>query len=412
MSMTLNLNSISPAIFEVRANDGSTKQDRADIVGAGRLLWFNHASRGRDAMHGGVKLLNANDPTYLSDMEYKNLNKKFQNDLLLYCAKKACEHDDTTAPESFDSFKRRATDFYANDTFLKVLQGIFQEIIRPVLPSVYSEAVSRFADVEQVGFGETYSVSVESNFIPYFQDSAWGASRSVPGERLYAKDIAVNPTPRTAQIVMKWTQIVGNGADFGQFFANIVAGMYAKTMGLWHSMMTAAASNTALIPTGLKATFTSVNWNRLSNKLMAVNDCGLDNLIAYGNIVALSKVLPTQATGSANVNMDAALAMLLGREYVRDAILGVYNGVRLMPLRDAVIPGTQNTGVITMLDETKVWMLSSNRRKPLVMVYNAETPITIEFDPLNNPAFEYSVNLTISLAGASIFSSKVGLVTV
>ena len=406
MPMTLNLNSISHSILEAKTNSSQ----REDIIKAGQLLFYDHSRRGKAAMLGGVKLSSA--MVEMTPMEYKELNTKFQHSHLLYAAKKACEMSDTTAPETFEDLKRRGLEFYGNSTFIKVLQGIYQEIITPILPAVYSEAVSRFAEVVEVGFMETYAISVGDNSIPIFQDSAWGASRSVPGNRFYQKDITINPSPRSCQVVWKWMQMIGNGIDYGQYFANIVAGMYAKTMGLWSEMMAAAALNTALIPSGLTANFSSVNWVTLANKLMAVNNVDLDSLIAYGNLVALSKVLPTQATGSSNVNMDAALAMLLGREYIRDAQLGEYMGVRLMPLRDAVVPGTQNTGVTTILDPTKIWLMASNRVKPLVIAYNSATPITIEIDPLNNPAFEYSINMTISLAGASVFASKVGLVNI
>ena len=405
MPITLNFNSISPNVLVIR-NDAT---ERDDIIKAGQALFYDHARRGISAMHN-LKLSGAMPE--MSALDYKELNTKFQHSHFLYAAKKACALSDTTAPESFDDFKRRGLEFYANSTFLKVLQGIYQEIITPILPSVYSEAVSTFADVVEVGFMETHSVSVTSNEIPVFQDSAWGASRSVPANRLYSKDFTLNPQPKTAQITMKWMQMIGNSFDYGIYFANLVAGMYAKTMGLWNAAMSAAASNTALIPVGLTANFSSVNWVTLANKLMAVNNVDLSNLIAYGNMVALSKVLPTQATGSTNVNMDAALAMLLGREYIQNAQLGEYMGVRLMPLRDAVVPGTQNTGVTTILDPTKICLMASNRRKPLTICYNSATPITIEIEALNNPAFEYGVNLTISLDSVAIFASKVGLVNI
>ena len=406
MPMTLSLNSIPRTILEVRTDSNY----RDDIIKTGQLLFYDHARRGKSAMLGGVRLSNA--MVELSPMDYKEANTKFQHNAFLFCAKKACEISGTTAPETFEDVKRRGQEFYANEIFVKCLQGIIQDVITPILPAVYSEAVSRFAEVVEVDFMETYTVSVSSNEVPVFQDAAWGASRSVPGNRFYSKDYTLNPQPRTAEIVMRFMQMIGNGMDYGVYFANLVAGMYAKTMGMWSAMMTAAASNTALIPSGLKANFSSVNWVTIANKLMAVNNVELDNLIAYGNLVALSKVLPTQATGSTNVNMDAALAMLLGREYVRDAQLGEYMGVRLMPLRDAVVPGTQNTGVTTILDPTKVWLMAANRRKPLVIGYNAATPITIEIEAMKNPAFEYSVNMTISLDSVSIFASKVGLLNI
>ena len=97
MAMNLSLNSISPSILEVKANGGA----RADIVGAGQLLFYDHARRGRNAMMGGLKLSSAEGLCELSNLEYRKLNAKFQADHLLYAAKKCSELADTTAPETF-----------------------------------------------------------------------------------------------------------------------------------------------------------------------------------------------------------------------------------------------------------------------------------------------------------------------
>lgn len=251
----------------------------------------------------------------------------------------------------------------------------------PIIASVYSEAVDRFADVVEVGFGESYAISVGSNDIPVFQDSSWGASRSVPSNRFYSKDYTLNPQPKTAQIVAKWFQLVGNNQDFGVFFANIVAGMYAKTMGMWNAALTAAASDTTLIPANLNFTFSNQNWLSAANKIAALNNTVTSNLFATGSAVALGKVLPTQATGSTNVNMDAALAMLLGERYNSTGMLGEFLGVRLMPLRDAVSPVNLNTAPTTILSANDIWMMAANSRKPMTIAYNSATPITSRLIP-------------------------------
>ena len=199
--------------------------------------------------------------------------------------------------------------------------------------------------------------------------------------------------------------------DFGKFFANITAGLYAKTMGLWNSALTAAASDTSLIPSGLTNTFDKTNWVTITNKLMAVNNTSIGNIVAYGNLVALSKVLPTDTTGSTNTAMDAALATLLGTDYNRNAYLGEYMGVRLFPLTDAVIPNTQNGNVTTILDSTKIWLMSATGRKPMTIVMNSDTPITIELDPTKTADFEIGINMTIALDTMCVFASKVGLIT-
>lgn len=410
----ISLNSIPISVFKVNASETADHNEtRAKLVGAGRLLAYEYARKGTSAMNAALKVNEASgSDAMLSHTQYKELNEKFQVEHLVYAAKKVCEFTGEAAPENFEEFKRNSGRFYGNRSFYAVLQGIYEEILTPILPAVYSEAVSIFADVVEVGFAETYALTIDSNMIPIFQDSAWGASRSVPRNRFYSKTYTLNPQPKSVWVTAKWTQLVGNGMDFGRWFANITAGMYAKTMGMWNEAMTAAISNPALIPSGLSYTFSALNWVTLANKICAVNNTSISNLIAYGNMVALAKVLPTDVTGSTNVNMDAAIATLLGADYVKTGYLGEYMAVRLMPLTDAVVPNTQNGNVTTILPTDKIWMMAGNGRKPLTIAYNSATPITFEMDPTKTGDFEIGINMTIALDSVATFSSKVGLVNI
>ena len=405
----LSLNSLSPSVFQVRSNETADhSKARAEIVTMGRLLAYEHARRGQAAIKTALRLNESTAAQHVTDIEYGKLNEQFQAEHLLYAAKKACAVTGETAPETFEDFKRQGMNFYKNSTFLKVLQGLYQEIIYPILPRVYSEAVSVFADVVEVGFAETYQLSIGSDDIPIFQDSAWGASRSVPANRFYSKDITLNPQPKTAEIRMKWHQLVGNNVDFGRFFANLSAGLYAKTMGMFNSVLTALAADTTKIPSSLIYTFGSVNWVTLANKIAALNNTSINNVRAFGNAVALSKVLPTQQTGSSNTAMDAALATLLGADYLRSGYMGQYMSVGLYPLQDAIIPGTLNT----ILDYQKVWLMASNALKPMTICYNSATPISINIDAYDNAAFELIFNLTITLDAVAVVADKMGYVTI
>ena len=408
--MKLSLNNLDHDIFKVCATDGD--KSRADIVAEGRTLFYEHARKGKAAIKNALHL-NAEVPAAIVDEnEYASLNRVFQHEHMLYAAKLACASTGETPPADWDAFKRQAQNYYRNTAFLRVLQGIYQEILNPILPRVYSEAIDLFADTVEVGFGETYSLNISSSDIPVFQDSAWGSSWSVPDNRFYSKSYVMNPQPKTCQIVAKWHQLVGNNVDFGIFFANIAAGMYAYTMGLWSKALIAAASNTALVPSGLTGTFSSVNFTTLANKVSALNNAQISNLIAAGNMVALSKVLPTQSTGSANVNMDAAIATLLGADYTRAGYLGVFQGVRLMPLLDAVQPGTQYTSVTTVLPSDTIWLMASQGRKPMTVAYTAETPIQVDIRPMENTAWELGINLTVALDVVSVFASKLAVLSI
>lgn len=402
----LNLNSVSNEVFAINGND-----QREDIVAKGRVLFYEHALKGKMAI---LSAKGQNTPVQrtMNDRGYKQLNEQFQRESLLYAAKLACASTGKKAPESWEEFKRNGGEYYGNARFYAVLQGIWQEVIIPILPAVYSEALSDFAETVEIELGQTYAVSIGSNDIPVFQDSSWGASRSVPRNRFYSRDYTLNPTPKSCWITAKWMQLVGTNMDFGVFFANMVAGMYAKTMGMWNEAMNTATEDTSLIPTNLNFTFNNQNWVKGANKIAALNNTTISDVFATGGTVALSKVLPNTVTGSTNVNMDAAIATLLGADYTKAGYLGEFMAVRLMPMRDVIIPGTQNTTVETMLSENDIWMLAGNGRKPLTIGYTSGTPISIEMDPTRTGDFEIGLNLTIALDSVATFASKIAHFTV
>ncbi len=409
----LTLASVNSDVFKVCAEkDREGSRDRAKIVAAGTSLFYDYTARGQAAVRQATRSTAPEAKPRMTADEYAELNRKFMNARRMYAARKACEVSGRTAPENYEEFRRMQQSFYNDSVFHRVLAGIDEDIINPILPRVFSEAVSAFADMENVGFGETKQITITSADIPVFQDSAWGASRSVPANRFYNKDYTLNPVPKTAEIRAKWAQIVGNDTDFGRYYANITAGMYAYVMGMWSKMMTAAASDTTKIPSGLTYSFSNINWVTLANKLSAVQNTFWGNLYAHGNAVALAKVLPSTVTGSTNVNMDAAIATMLGAEFTRQGYLGEFMGVMLMPLVDAVKPGTQFSTVETILDPTKIWMLSGNGRKPLTIGFNSDMPIGIEWTPTETASFEIVYNLTMALDCVSVFSSKVGLINI
>lgn len=409
----LSLCSLNPEVFKVCADkDQDRSLDRAKIVAAGRGLFYDFVANGQNAVRLATKSIAPEAKPRMQADQYTELNRKFLNARRMYAAKKACEVTGRTAPQNYDEFRAMQQSFLRDPIFHRVLQGIDQDVINPILPRVFSEAVSVFADMENVGFGETKAITIDSADIPVFQDSAWGASRSVPANRFYTKDITLNPQPKTAEIRAKWAQVVGNDTDFGRYYANIAAGMYAYIMATWSKMMGAAASDTTKIPSGLSYTFDQTNWVTLANKISAVNNTFWGNVYAFGNAVALSKVLPTDVTGTTNVNMDAAIATMLGANFTAQGYLGEYMGVMLMPLVDAIVPGTQFSTVKTVLDPTKIWMLSGNGRKPLTIAFNSDTPISLEWTPSEVASLEIVYSLTMAIDSVAVFSSRVGLINI
>ena len=409
----LTLNSISNDIFAVRPNSGDgLEKQRADVIAAGRVLFYEHSRKGQEMLYKAQSKASPVAESKLGHGEYTELNRKFGGNRFLYAAKVACSATGEKAPADAQEFEQQAMRFFGNELFLRTLAGIDSEILNPILPATFSDAVGDFAEMYDVGFAKTKEISITSNDIPIFQDTAWGASRSVPANRFYTKDITINTAPRTAEMRFKWHQLIGNGMDWGVYYANMVAGMVYKTLAMWNEMMTKAAANPALIPTGLTGTFSSMNFVTMQNKLAAVNNVGIRNIMTFGALPAVSKILPTQSTGATNVNMDAALMTMLGDDYIRSGYLGEFMGSPIRALMDAVVPGTQNTTISTVLPLNRLWMMAANRRKPVAIAYTSGTPIQIDIRPELTASFEIIVNLTIAMGAAAIFSSKVATLTI
>ena len=89
----------------------------------------------------------------LTPAQYTALNRTFQKEHLLYAARVACEATHEPAPKDWDSFKAQGQRFFNSKGFWATLAGIYTEIVNPILPAVYSEAVDVFADTVEVGFG-------------------------------------------------------------------------------------------------------------------------------------------------------------------------------------------------------------------------------------------------------------------
>lgn len=397
----LMLCSISPDVFKAnaQADKNGGDRNRANLIASGRLLMQEF---GVHALTGKYLKLN--------QMSYSELNEKFSQQRVLFAARRADEEIGREPLTEYDDFRRNSQRYMRNGTFLRALQGFDEDVLYPILPRTYSDAVEQFADVTFVGFGETKVITVGSNDIPFFMDSSWGASRNVPANTLYDATYTLNPQPKTAKMMVKWVQFIGNGLDFGRYYTSIAAGMYAKTMAMWNATLVAASENTALVPTNLSITYSSTNFVQLANTLSALTATPVNGMVAFGSLVALNKMLPNQVTGASNVNMDAAIATLLGPEYMRMGYIGEQAGVRYMPLMDAIVPGTQNSSPTTVLPTDMAWMMAARSYKPITIAINADTPIQLEYDPVNTADMTMGVNVTTALDMVAVVASKIGVI--
>lgn len=406
----INFNSINMDKFNANSAEfNGVEKERADIVTQGRLLMMERNGRDTNAL----RVLEKKPTEYtamLTEQGYAEMNKDTKERIMLYAAARACSVSGEIAPAEYGDFLKNQKKFMRDRDFLKVLAGIIRDIITPVLPITMSNALGYLAETVNVPLGETYELDVASNDIFAFEDDSWGASRSKPSNYLYTRTTTLNPTPRTCKVTVKWYQMVGNDIDLGRFFNSIAAGMVSKITALTMVQMANAVTN-GLIPSNLQFTNTSANWVTAAARVSALNGTGYYNTIAIGHPSALTKALPTGMINASSVNLDAALATMLGVEWARYGYLGEYMGVRMMPLVDAIVPGTQNTSMISLVPNDKVWMMASNGLKPVYIGMEDGTPIEIQLDPRETGDMTLDIITTMSIDAKAVFGSKLAQFT-
>lgn len=406
----INFNSINMDKFNANSAEfNGVEKERADIVTQGRLLMMERNGRDTNALRV-LEKKSAEYTAVLNDTGYANMNKDTKEKMFLYAAKRACAVGGEIAPATYGEFLQNQKKFLKDRDFLKVLAGIIRDIITPVLPITMSNALGYLAETVNVPLGETYELDVASNDIFAFEDDSWGASRSKPSNYLYTRTTTLNPTPRTCKVTIKWYQMVGNDVDLGRFFNSIAAGMVSKITALTMVQMANAVTN-GLIPSNLQFTNTSANWVTAASRVSALNGTGYYNTIAIGHPSALTKALPSGMINASSVNLDAALATMLGVEWARYGYLGEYMGVRMMPLVDAIVPGTQNTSMVSLVPSDKVWMMASNGLKPVYIGMEDGTPIEIQLDPRETGDMTLDIITTMSIDAKAVFGSKLAQIT-
>lgn len=410
--MNLKINSIDNKYFEteaandIRVNSASgTAISRADVVAGGRTLLCEYIG-GQLNQRPDTK---GQFQSRLNGISYADFSRKVTEKTMLFCGIVTNQSVGKEVPESYEDVRKNLS--YAKDAnFLRTLAAITKDVLEPTLFNIMDDvAAGNLMQWETVPFGGTKEIEIASNDVFLFEDSAWGSARSASYNALYAKTITLNPHPYTTQAKIKWYQDVVNG-DIARYYTAIVRGMWNKIYSKFIGQLTSAVGNTAYIPTGLTAsTYTSDNWNRITTLVAAANGVRRDNLLAFGGINALSKVLPVDGTPAAITGLQYGL----GEEWIRRGFLPNAAGVQLLEIYPAIVPGTQNSTLDTISFGNDIVIAAKGGYgyAPIYGGYYEGSPMTLELRPEETGDLTIDVTATAMFDMKPVFASKVGAIT-
>lgn len=407
------LNSISNSLFAYKTNtadviklngaNGKVRNlNRDEIISGCRLATLEYFGKLSETDKENVVKFNSK----LGE-KYNSFQKGIWEDTVLYCAALA---NKTVGIEPYTSMEQVSADrsLYKNETFWKALAYISQEVITPLFPEVIPSATERLIDWgANTRLGESRIVEIESNDFFVFDDDSWGSVSSKPYQYLYKAQIAITPKPYTAKTKIKWYQDIVGG-EAGRYFAAFMRGAYSKMYAVMISKFKTALGNAKYMPEGFKFdSYSQDNWNKAIMLLEAVNGVRRDQIMALGNLSALSKVLPTVGTPA----VAAGIQGMIGEEWVRNGFLANVAGVDLIESSLGVVPGTQNYNPKFIGLDDKIYLMAKVGRAPMVGAMAEGSPITIDFTPRETADMTIDISETIVFDIAAAFSSKMVEIT-
>lgn len=420
----LKLNSISSSVFaatetrneQIKLNsaDGSAVGtiNRRDVIASGRIV----ACEFMGNLINHNKYAEEKYKSRLNGVRYEDFSRKHNEKKLLYCAAQVAKVLGTQAPTTIQELKANSM-LAQNSLMLHVLAEIDREILSPIFFDVISDAGMGLMQWDSLAFGGTKEITVQSNDVFLYEDSAWGSGKSTSKNYLYAQTITLTPKIYSANATIKWYQDIVSG-DAGRYYAAIMLGLYnkiyAKTIATLNAAIPTPGTGNSYIPQGLTAaTYSTQNWLTISDLVAAANGVSVDRLMAIGTRSALSNLLPVDGTGGAITGLQYGL----GESWFYNGYLPKAGSVDLFPVSPVIVPGTQNSSLDTIDTGDNIYILAKGLYKPLYGVYMEGTPITLTATPGGTGNAQGTADFTIDInVGATmdikpVFASKVGVIT-
>lgn len=387
-----------------------TGDQREDLIARGRVLVLEAAGRAHNAAlaKAGQHVVELGS-SIGNETAFAAAKNEWADDLLYFCAERALSVQGRSADRN-DRNTFTNIELASDPIFLRTLAGIVSEVQYPTTAPLVNELVGEMASVMSIPKGKTGQVEITSNAVFQWYDTSWTSMRSVPQDQLYNGCITLNPKPKATRFRINFYQMQGNSGSLVDTLAAVSGGYAAMLMQTFTTAFTTAADDTKYVPSALKASgYTDTNWATIVRNVAAANRVRRDQLIAYGDFLALRKVLPD------NTTLASAIMTLLGDEYFKNGYLMSHDGVMLYELTPTSTPETINTTMTSVFptDTIVIAARANMRYAPMVMGFEEGGEGRIDLTPDENViATGYIQGLAYaSLAIEPAFASRVGVIS-
>lgn len=271
---------------------------------------------------------------------------------------------------------------------------VIAQVLNAVTPEVASADYARFlADVHQVGWGDTARFLIDNNELFFVNEIAEGVQRGIL-QPIYNDEVTVNCAPIQVATSIDWYQVAAGVFDWGK-----MAIKAARSFEGYIFLKIVAAMGTAISGYGAAYSITGIaDYAKLAARVSAAN--GGAPVYGIGTLVALNMVMPSVV----------GLQYGLGQELAKEGYLDKYLGTKLIPLDQALVPGTINSTALFAVPDNKIYLVAADSNKPVKLVFEGDA-VTVQEDKDTTTDKTYGLTITMRIGVSAVIGSKIGCIT-
>lgn len=283
-----------------------------------------------------------------------------------------------------------------NENAIAQFNAFIAQVIYATIPmSASAKWGEEFMEVRQAGWGETARFLVSSNDLFQINEIAegivWGNLQPI-----YNNEVTVNASPIQVGTKVNFYAVASGNFDWGNFGLRAAVSFNSCTMIRAINALTSATTELGAAYT--QAGISADTWTTMAQRISAAN--GGADVYALGTIGALGKAIPN----------TVGLQYGLGKEVMDKGYLDKYMGVRLIPLDNAIVPGTLNSSAKLLLADDRIYLLPLGHERPIKVLYEGDS-IEVTRDALRSTDKTYAVNVTYRIGVAAVVGNKFGVIT-
>ena len=293
--------------------------------------------------------------------------------------------------------KNSVEEFLRYTTVREAMYALISEALAVILPNTVLDEFEQFAEVRNVGWGDTLKFKIPNNGLFVVSQVAKGVRRGTP-QRLFDSEVIINPIPHEITIQEDLYRLLTGKVDWADWINRAAISLQTDITTMIYKQLHDSVTN--LNPKFKAGSFDVEDFVEIAQRVKAAN--GGARVTVWGTQLALSKIIPSE-------DFKKYPYVGTGEEYLRNGFIGNFMGVDLFMFDQRIVPNDPEYNFA--IDDSTIYFVTLATDKPVKVGFEGTTLIW-ESNSRENADLTQTYTIQMYYDAKIATSSKYGAMTV